>query len=58
MEVLLTENQAQIEIRLNIIKYCFCTYWEMKQRETLTNEQAGEGEGPRDYKLAIKFRLI
>ena len=29
-------------IRLNIIKYCFRTHWEMKQRETMTNEQARE----------------
>ena len=29
-------------IRLNIIKYCSRTHWEMKQRQTLTNEQARE----------------
>ena len=37
MEVLLTENRAQ-----NKIESLNRTHWEMKQRETLTNEQARE----------------
>ena len=35
-------RKIEQRIRLNITKYCFRTHWEMKQRETLTNEQARE----------------